>query len=731
MAQAKISEGVDPGYVRFQLAIQKTRAAVYTLGFLIALLFRQAGVLDATPGSILAVFLAALATVFLFTAVYRRGRTGGWRPEPFWLACDILLITWGIFISGGIRSEWFLWYIANAGAAAFVAGRRGALLVGSACTAAYLSLLAGMGQIHGLDHTLFLALGRMIFLFGASAFFLRGTADLQRRRSVILRLQENESRKVAELTRLTAALDQRARELAEANVKIREADRLKSQFLANMSHELRTPLNSIIGFSEILSTRLAGQIPEKHQKFLHNINVSGQHLLAIINDILDLSKIEAGKMELHPERFPIYGVVHGVCTIMKGVTGNRDIALVTDIPEDVPPLEADPVKTKQILYNLIANAVKFSPEHSTVTVRARRLLAEASPLGDESLQISVLDQGIGIDPKDRDLIFHEFQQADGTSTRQYEGTGLGLALVKKFVDLHGGTVTVQSEVGHGSEFQVTLPVRFRGRAGESPAPPPLLPADNRRRIVVVEDDPTAFETIGRDLSAAGYLPIRARHGEEALALVRETRPSAITLDLVLPGVDGWEVLKALKQDPETRDIPVIIVSMIDNRELGFALGARDYLLKPVDTARLLDRLARIVPSVPSRSPRLLLIDDDAGAHELLDDLLSPLGYRVEHAASGAEGIEMASRGSPSLILLDLMMEGMDGFEVATRLKAEPGTERLPILVFTAKDLTAEERLLLSGKINALVPKGRDMSPSRLVAAVQDLVPPPRPEAPHA
>jgi signal transduction histidine kinase/CheY-like chemotaxis protein len=731
MSQAPTHDAAGSGYVRFQLAIQQTRAAVYALGGLIAVVFRRAGILQVSLPAIVTVTGVALASVVFFAVVYRRGLGRGWpvRPEPLWLACDVALTTAGVYITGGIASEWFIWYIAIAGAAAFVVGRSGAFRVGVACTASYVLVLAAMGQIQGVDRNLFLALGRMTFLYAASAFFLRGTADLQQRRLVISRLQENESRKVAELTRLTAALDQRTRELAEANVKIREADRLKSQFLANMSHELRTPLNSIIGFSEILSSRLAGQVPEKQLRFLHNINVSGQHLLAIINDILDLSKIEAGRMELHPERFPLYGIISGVCTIMKGVTGTRDISLVTDIPEDLPPIEADPVKTKQILYNLIANAVKFSPEHSAVTIRVRRLAAGDSPLGQEALQIEVIDQGIGIDPKDRDLIFREFQQADGTSTRQYEGTGLGLALVKKFVDLHGGSVDVHSQVGHGSNFVVLLPVRFQGHGRRAPSPPAPPPADSRHRIVVVEDDPTAYETLSRDLAAAGYLPVRARHGEEALSLVRKTHPSAVTLDLVLPGLDGWEILKALKQDAETQDIPVIIVSMIDNRELGFALGATDYFLKPVNTAHLVERLGEIVPSAPAH-PRLLLIDDDEAVHAMLEDLLSPLGYRLDHASSGAEGIEKATRETPSLVLLDLMMQGMDGFEVAARLKSQPRTERLPILVLTAKDLSPEERRRLSGKINALVQKG-DGSPSRLVAAIRDLVPPPPAEAQRA
>jgi signal transduction histidine kinase/DNA-binding response OmpR family regulator len=711
------------GLRRFQLAIQKSRAGVYLLGAVIAIAMRLLGVFDASVVSIVGIFSLATFTAVVFHVLYERGLDEAWgiRFEPIWLAVDIAIISSSVAISGGITSPWYVWYIANAGVASFIGGRRGVVAVSMLCAISYVVLLVFRGEIRGFDHNLALAVGRMAMLFGAAFFFLRGTADLQEKRRLITILKDNESRKVAELTRLTAALDQRTQELAEASERVRLADRLKSQFLANMSHELRTPLNSIIGFSEILASRLSDQIPAKHLRFLHHINTSGQHLLSIINDILDLSKIEAGKMELHPDVFPLYSTALGVATIMKGITTQRGITISLEIPGNLSTLEADPVKIKQILYNLVSNAVKFSPDNSTVTVRARELPAAASGTDEDSIEIAVSDTGIGIAPEDRGVIFQEFRQADGLPTRRFEGTGLGLALVKKFVELHRGSIAVESAVGKGSTFTVVLPRRFRGAGTISP--PDAVPDfsnDSRNRILVVEDDPTAYETLSRDLAAAGYIPVRARRGEEVLALARTLQPAAITLDLVLPGLDGWEVLKELKGDSETRGIPVIIISMLDNRELGLTLGADDYFLKPVDRDQLLSRLESILFGARNEPARILVIDDDPAVHLMLEEILAPQGFRVDHASTGREGLEEACLNPPDLIFLDLMMQGMDGFEVAAALRENSQTKDLPVLVLTAKDLSAPDRDRLRGKIAALMQKG-ETTPARLISVVGDLV----------
>jgi len=509
-------------------------------------------------------------------------------------------------------------------------------------------------------------------------------------------------------------IEKRQLERDEADQRTRE----KSQFLANMSHELRTPLNAIIGFSEVLRTRLSGHIQEREERFLDNINSSGQHLLGIVNDILDLSKIEAGRMEVSPETFQLRNAVEGVCSLMRGVSSRKNVSIEIDVEQEIPDIEADPVKVKQILYNLLSNAVKFSPERSTVTIRARHLPESASPLHNDCVQIRVTDQGIGIDPKDHKRIFDEFQQVDSTISRQFEGTGLGLTLVKRFVDVHAGAIDLESALGRGSTFTVTLPLRFRG-IGLTPEVPREPAVSSHRLVLVVEDDDHAYRAIEERLVAAGYVPHHARTGEEGIAFARELHPVAITLDLILPGIDGIEVLKTLKSDPSTRSIPVIIVSVMDNRELGFAFGAFDYLVKPVEPERVVEALERIDHR---RNDKLLVIDDDPALHDMLDDSLRSQGYELLHAYGASEGVVRASTEQPALVILDLMMQGMIGFDVAARLNDDPRTASLPIVIVTSKELSGGDRLRLKGKVQALVERG-ELSGNRLVDVIRELVQP--------
>jgi signal transduction histidine kinase/DNA-binding response OmpR family regulator len=706
--------------LRFNLAVQRSRIAVYSIAATLAIVARVMGVFHTNVTAGLVLIVVAILSAPITAAAYRSGleRRLGVNLNPIWLGTDTLLITWAVYLTGGLASPWFLWFLSNASAAAFVGGPWPAIATGIANTFFYLSLLLWTGDIHLFDSQFWIAASRMAFLYGAAAFFLRAVSALQEKQRQVKLLQQEQHLKVQQLIALTQDLDQGTRALAEANIQIREADRMKSQFLANMSHELRTPLNSIIGFSEILLDRLAGEVPTKYVKFLHNIHSSGQHLLGIINDILDLSKVEAGRMEVHPESFRVPSVIEGVLNVMHGMSSKRRISFEVDAPDALPPIETDPAKFKQILYNLLSNAVKFSPEQSTVWVSAQHVATAASPIGVESLVIAVADKGVGIAPADHELIFHEFRQADGSSTRQFGGTGLGLSLVKKFVELQGGIVTLESEPGKGSTFTVTLPLKAR-----SPAEPAAVPRVEEtlaleNRVLVVEDDLVAYQSLARSLSDAGYVPIRAKHGEEALELARALRPKAITLDLALPGLSGWEVLRALKKDPATKSIPVVIISMMDNRELGLTLGADDYFQKPVDRMQLLARLNEIAPP-KAPAARLLLVDDDPAIHEFFDSELKDLGYAVDHAHSGAEGLEMAGKTRHDAIILDLMMPDVTGFEVATALKERQETAGVPIVVLTAKDLSSADRSRLHGKIAALVPKGRS-APSRLVNAIREL-----------
>ncbi|MBI2214375.1 MAG: response regulator [Acidobacteria bacterium] len=547
----------------------------------------------------------------------------------------------------------------------------------------------------------------------------RTTREISERHDYSLRVNKASEDEIGELSDgfndMLAQIERRQRERDEADQRSRE----KSQFLANMSHELRTPLNAIIGFSDILRTRLTDRLNDKERKFVDNIHSSGEHLLGLVNDILDLSKIEAGRMEMSPERFSIDAAIDGVTSLMRGVSSRRSIALDVVVEPGLPPLMADTVKVKQVLYNLLSNAVKFSPEGSTVSIRAFSIPADRSPIFGDSIAVSIIDHGIGIDPTNHSIVFHEFQQVDTGASRQFEGTGLGLALVRKYVDMHGGRVTLESELGKGSTFTVILPVEFRGVTKyQTPLPIPVETLDPRPRVLVIEDEESAFVSIATALGPTEFAATWARTGEEGLELARSLRPAAILLDIVLPGVGGWDVLRALKSDVATRDIPVAIVSMVDNRELGLALGVDAYLTKPVDGGTIVETLRRIVGgSAGGRD--VVLIDDDPSFHDLVDAQLEPAGYRVRHACSGREGLQMIADRPPSLVILDLMMDEMDGFEVALRIRRNPLSSSIPIMIVTAADVDAKIRSRLRGRMEAIVEKQR-LTTDQLASTVRRL-----------
>jgi signal transduction histidine kinase/DNA-binding response OmpR family regulator len=498
-------------------------------------------------------------------------------------------------------------------------------------------------------------------------------------------------------------LQRRERERDAAEHRTQE----KTRFLANMSHELRTPLNSIIGFSEILLSR-GKDLPARDTKFLGNIHTSGKHLLTIINDILDLSKVEAGRMELQQEAVSVPGLLESVATVMRAAADREGINLEITVSRDVPWIWADPVKVKQILYNLISNALKFSGEGKRVSVNVRHLDAAVSPLGEPTLELSVRDQGIGIAPEDHFRIFEPFQQVDSTAGRRFGGTGLGLALVKTFAEMHGGGVTVESELGRGSEFHVLLPVRgAHVQGGGSTVPLPVL---------VVEDDRTVFEKLAPILESAGFAPVLAKTGEAALALARSVAPGAVILDLVLPGlVDGWEVLKNLKGEPATASIPIVIYSRQENRELGLALGADDYFLKPMDLHRLVRRVRSLVGSplrTHSSAPcEVLLVDDDRSIHKLLEPGFVAEGYELTHAFTADEGLAKARARRPALVVIDLLMDHAGGLRLALELRARPETADVPIVLAAGHDPSDAERAMLRAKaLTLLTPGGGDRLP---------------------
>jgi len=486
-------------------------------------------------------------------------------------------------------------------------------------------------------------------------------------------------------------------DLRNANNQLVEANRHKTIFLANMSHELRTPLNSILGFSELLRDDDAGRFdPTTGHRFLEQIHTSGQHLLDLINDILDLSKIEAGQMELHPERVDLAESVSIVLSTVEPLAKTKNISLETKSGHGLH-LVADPIKLKQMLLNLVSNAIKFTPPGGQVAIETRQV--------ESWIEIAVTDNGIGIAGTDLERLFTEFQQLDAGHGRQQEGTGLGLALTRRFAELHGGEVRVESVPAKGSTFTLRLPVEAKSLVAQPHAEVArigLADAD-RPLILVVEDNPEAAEILARHLEAGGFRMSIARTGTEALAMARELLPVAITLDILLPEIDGWEVLTRLKGDVVTRNIPVVVVSVMDNPALGRALGALDYFVKPVDRSALISRLDRyrFTNKVQHGEIRVLLVDDEPANLDLLEALLEPEGYKVLRAPGGKEGIEVARAQQPQLILLDLMMPGVTGFDVVEALRTDEATRFIPIMVLTSKQLTKGDKAALNGCVAAV------------------------------
>jgi CheY-like chemotaxis protein len=475
------------------------------------------------------------------------------------------------------------------------------------------------------------------------------------------------------------------------------ASKAKSEFLANMSHELRTPLNAILGFSELLLDAPAGTYDgEQTATYLSTIHENGAHLLGLINDILDLSKVEAGRMDLYPEAFDLARLVDQAIAAVGSLAERKSIALWADAATG--EVVADEGKLKQVLLNLLSNAIKFTPEGGRVGVEARH--------SDDGVAIVVADSGIGIPPEQLDRIFEEFHQVDGSAGRRAGGTGLGLALTKRFIEMHGGRVWAESVLGQGSRFHVTLPRIEAPEPFAEALAPPSSPADRQPLVLVVEDDAAAAELMTVHLAAGGYRVAVARDGADALQKARTLRPAAITLDVLLPGLDGWDVMRLLKADDQTRDIPVVVASVVDDERRGRALGAVDYLVKPVDRGTLLARLRQHAGAGAdgSSAPRILVVDDDPVSVELLAGILEGAGMQVLRAGGGAAGIAAARAERPALVLLDLMMPDVSGFEVIEELRADPAVCDVPILVVTAKELTEPEKSALNGRIAAVLRK---------------------------
>jgi PAS domain S-box-containing protein len=518
-----------------------------------------------------------------------------------------------------------------------------------------------------------------------------------------------------ERQKFMVSLETANRELELRNREVERATQLKSKFLASMSHELRTPLNAIVGFSDLLAEETAGQLNAKQQRFVNHIKQGSAHLLQLINDILDLSKIEAGQLELRCEQFLVKEALPEVLSTIRPLAMAKNIQVQQKLGTD-RPVYADRVRFKQILYNLLSNAVKFTPKGGRIEIDCFESVNQVC--------LSVTDTGIGIRPEDQQIVFEEFRQVEGSPDAVNEGTGLGLAITKRLVEQQGGKISLSSEPGKGSRFTFTLPAGSNTFRPEPTNPPNSLPAttsggSGKPLVLVVDDEASARELLASYLNPEYRIAI-AESGAEAVNKAHQLLPDAITLDLSMPGGSGFEALVTLKKNPKTANIPIIIVSMVDQEKVGFALGAADYLIKPIRKPVLLEAIRKHVPPQGNDDSEILLVDDDPRTLEMLEESLRSAGYETQSVQSGARALEVLSSKLVSAVLLDLLMPGMDGFEVIRHVRQEATLKELPIFVMTGKSLTPEESALLARDTQALLQKNGSWQ-QQLIAEVGRVV----------
>ncbi|MGD1950923.1 MAG: response regulator [Leptolyngbyaceae cyanobacterium] len=560
------------------------------------------------------------------------------------------------------------------------------------------------------------------------SLFLQDITERKQAEEQLMELNRDLDNRVQDrTTKLMKAME----EAEEARVKAEDANRSKSEFLANMSHELRTPLNAIIGYSEMLEEEAADIGEDDFVPDLQKIQGAGKHLLGLINSVLDLSKIEAGRMELFLEDFSIKEMVEDISGTIMPVAHKNNNHLSIFCPNDIGELHADQTKLRQSLFNLLSNACKFT-EDGDITLTVEQISAVDSSVCDGPwFRFIVNDTGIGMKDDQIEKILDAFSQADASTTRKYGGTGLGLAITKQFINMMGGDISVESTQGQGTTFSLVIPQKVQAATSKETffAPTPSSDSESsvsgsrlnentaRQTVLVIDDDEDAREILRRSLDEAGYDVVCAASGEQGLALASELLPDAITLDVMMPQMDGWSVLRQLKEMPAVSEIPVILLSIVDDRPLGHSLGAADYLTKPIDRKRLISVLeTHLADQV---SPTILVVEDDVNAREIMGRFLQRQDWTVELASNGREALKYLDNNLPNLIVMDLMMPEMDGFEFIQVLRQNSDWQNIPVIVVTAKALTVSDQQQLDGV--ARVYQKADLNRQDLLSELQAMV----------